>query len=156
MTLSIHTRRQLGYAEGYLLLGLKTEAVDALAEILAPECDATPVLVLTLAVHTERGDWASAAPLGARLCAREPEEAGHWIQWAYATRRHTGIWEARTILIQALGLHPREPMIHFNLACYQAQSGHLDDARAFLEAACGIDPRFRELARTDPDLAPLR
>ena len=156
MMLSTHTRRQLGYAEGYLLLGLKTEAAEALAEIMAPESDLTPVLVMALTVHTERADWANAAPVGARLCERDPQVSGYWIQWAYATRRHTGINAARKILLQALGLHPREPMVHFNLACYEAQLGNLADARLFLETACGIDPEFRELARTDEDLAPLR
>ena len=156
MTLSIHTRRQLGYAEGYLLLGLKTEAAEALGEIAHAERDATRVLVMALAVHTERADWADAARIGAVVCGREPQEAGYWIQWAYATRRHHGIEEARTILMRGLGLHPREPMLHFNLACYAAQLGNLDDAREFLETACGLDANFVELARTDEDLAPLR
>ena len=156
MTLSIHTRRQLGYAEGYLMLGLKTEAAEALGEINQPELDATPVLVMALKVHTERADWANAARVGTVVCGREPQEAGHWIQWAYATRRHSGILDARTILMRGLGLHPREPMLHFNLACYEAQLGNLDDARAFLETACGLDTAFVKLAQLDDDLAPLR
>jgi Flp pilus assembly protein TadD len=156
MTLSTHTRRQLGYAEGYLLLGLIIEAAEALAEIAQPDRDATEVLVMTLAVHTERGDWASGAAIGVIVCEREPEDAGHWIQWAYATRRHLGIGEARTILMRGLGLHPREPMLHFNLACYEAQLGNLADARVFLETACGLNANFVELAKNDDDLAPLR
>lgn len=55
-----------------------------------------------------------------------------------------------------MGLHPREAVFHFNLACYEAQLGNLDDARVFLETACGLDESFRELAKTDDDLAPLR
>ena len=156
MTLSIHTRRQLGYAEGYLMLGLKTEAAEALGEITQPELDATPVLVMALTVHTERADWANAARVGTVVCGREPQEAGHWIQWAYATRRHSGILDARTILMRGLGLQPREPMLHFNLACYEAQLGNLDDARAFLETACGLDTACVKLAQLDDDLAPLR
>lgn len=156
MTLSVHTRRQLGYAEGYLLLGLKAEAAEALAEITGADRDATPVLVMALAVHTERGEWAAAAKIGGTVCAREPEVTGHWIQWAYAVRRHTGLAEAREILIRGVGLHPREAVFHFNLACYEAQLGHLDDARAFLETACGLDESFRELAQTDEDLKPLK
>ena len=154
--LSTLTRRQLGYAQGYLLLGLKNEAAEALAEIESPERDATPVLVMALAVHTERNDWANAAQAGVIVCEREPQEAGHWIQWAYATRRESGILPARTILMHGLALHPREPMFHFNLACYEAQLGNLADARVFLDTACGLDPRFTTLAQTDDDLAPLR
>lgn len=156
MSLSTHTLRQLSYAEGYLTLGLKAEAAEALSEIVASEREETPVLAMGLAVHTERGEWGNAAKLGAMLCEREPQVAGFWIQWAYATRRQAGINEALAILIRGVGLHPREAMFHFNLACYEAQLGNLDDARAFLDTACGLDPQFTELAKTDADLEPLR
>ncbi len=156
MTLSVHTRRQLGYAEGYLALGLKAEAAEALAEIKDGEQDATPVLAMRLAVYCDQGKWAAAAKAGAVLCEREPNVPGHWIQWAYSTRRHAGLAQARGILMRGVGLHPREAVFHFNLACYEAQLGHLEDARAFLETACGLDESFSELAKTDADLAPIR
>lgn len=154
--LTVHTRRQLGYAEGYLQLGLKAEAAKALGEITGEDNDATPVLAMRLAVHAERAEWAKAAKVGAVVCEREPNTPGFWIQWAYAVRRHKGLPQAREILIRGVGLHPREAVFHFNLACYEAQLGHLDDARAFLETACGLDESFTELAKTDPDLTPLR
>lgn len=156
MTLSTHTRRQLGYAEGYLALGIKGGAAEALAEITGPEREATPVLAMWLVVYNEDEDWARASRVGAVLVEREPGVAGFWIQWAYATRRHTGIEPAREILIRGLGLHPREAVFHFNLACYEAQLNRLEDARAFLDTACGLDAEFIELAKTDDDLAPLR
>lgn len=156
MDLSTHTKRQLSYAEGYLALGLKKEAAEALGEIVGAEREATPVLAMGLAVYTERADWARAAEVGAVLCEREPQVAGFWIQWAYATRRHVGLIEARAILMRGLGLHPLEGMFHFNLACYEAQLGNLADARVFLDTACGLDPEFVEMGKTDADLAPLR
>jgi len=156
MSLSTHTRRQLSYAEGYLLLGMKVQAAEALDQISGEDRDATPVLAMWMTVHNERGDWAHAAEAGAVVCDREPQIAHHWIQWAYATRRHAGIAAARDILMRGVGLHPREAVFHFNLACYEAQLGHLDDARAFLDTACGLEADFSEFAKTDPDLAPLR
>jgi len=156
MTLSVHTRRQLGYAEGYLTLGLKTEAAEALAEITEPDRNTTPVLAMGMAVQCERADWIAASRVGSVLCEREPNVPAYWIQWAYATRRHAGLTQAREILMRGVGLHPREAVFHFNLACYEAQLGHLDDARAFLETACGLDESFTELAKTDEDLVPLR
>lgn len=154
--LRLSTRRQLDYASGYLTLKLKTEAAEALAEIDAADRDLTPVLTLRAAVHCELAEWGAAAALLALLCQREPSEAGHWIQHAYATRRHVAIPAARAILLQALALHPNEATIHFNLACYAAQLGELDEARRHLSTACRLDAGFLALARTDPDLAPLR
>ena len=156
MSISTHTRRQLSYAEGYLLLGMKGQAAEALDQITGEDRDATLVLAMWMTVHNERGDWARATEVGAVVCEREPQIAHHWIQWAYATRRHTGIAAARAILMRGVGLHPREAVFHFNLACYEAQLGHLDDARAFLDTACGLEADFSEFAKTDPDLAPLR
>ena len=150
------TLRQLSYAEGYLTLGMKAEAAEALAEIGAEEREATPVLHLRAALLLEEAAWAGAAELLTRLCEREPALARHWIQRAYATRRHTGIDDARLILLRGLELHPREPTIYFNLACYEAQLGRLDEARAFLARACRLDEDFVAMAKTDPDLEPLR
>lgn len=156
MELTTHTRRQISYAEGYLALGLKEEAAEALSEIAEDQRDATPVLVMWLGVHIEREKWKSAAKVGAVLCEREPNVAGFWIQHAYAVRRHAGVARAREILMRGLGLHPREAVFHFNLACYEAQLGNLADANTFLETACHLDESFVGLAKTDPDLEPLR
>lgn len=150
------TRRLLEYASGYLTLNLNTEADETLSEIDPADRELTPVLTLRAAVCCALGDWSSAAPLLAVLCEREPGEAGHWVQFAYATRRHLDIQSARAILRRALVLHPREATIHFNLACYAAQLGELDPARSHLATACKLDPSFVALSVTDPDLAPLR
>jgi predicted Zn-dependent protease len=156
MSLTTHTRRQLSYAQGYLELGMKREAAEALKEIQEPDRTASAVLSMGLTVRVEQEDWRRAAVIGAVLCEREPHVPGHWIQWAYATRRHKGLPEAREILMRGVGLHPLEAVFHFNLACYEAQLGNLDDARVFLETAEGLDAQFTELAKSDPDLEPLR
>lgn len=156
MNLSTHTKRQLGYAQGYLELGMLDAAAEALAQIAEAEWATSPVLVVSLAVHTERGDWSKAVEVGAILCEREPGEAWHWIQWAYAVRRSVSLAAAKEILMRGVALHPREAIFHFNLACYEAQLGRLDDARVLLETACALDETYVEMAKTDEDLAPLR
>lgn len=156
MQLSLATRRQLEHAQGYLMLGMRRDAAEALDVIEGPEAEATPVLQMRAAVCVELAEWGRAAEAAAILCEREPGEAGHWIQWAYATRRARDIATARDILLRGLALHPREATIHFNLACYAAQRGELTEAREFLDVACALDGQCAEMARTDPDLAPLR
>lgn len=137
-------------------MGMLDAAAEALSLIAEGERAASPVLVVSLAVHTERGDWAKAAEVGAILCEREPGEAWHWIQWAYAVRRSVSLTAAKEILMRGVALHPREAIFHFNLACYEAQLGRIDDARVLLETACALDETFVEMAKTDEDLAPLR
>lgn len=50
---------------------------------------------------------------------------------------------------------PREAAISFNLACYAAQSGDLDDARDCLRRAFELEPGLRQKALDDPELALL-
>lgn len=156
MKLSLQTVRALQYAEGYLALGMTREAGEVLREIAPGEEDALPALAMRAAVFHELADWARAAEASTRLCERSPEDAGHWIQRAYAVRRARSIEDARRVLLEAMERHPEESIIRFNLACYEAQLGRLEEARAFLAEACRLNPHCVELAKTDPDLEPLR
>jgi Flp pilus assembly protein TadD len=156
MKLSLQTVRALQYAEGYLALGMKRDAATALGDVAPGEQDALPVLAMRAAVFQELAEWARAEEAATRLCERSPDDAGHWIQRAYAVRRSRSIEAARRILLEAMTLHPEESIIRFNLACYDAQLGRLDSARVFLAQACELNAHCVELAKTDPDLEPLR
>ena len=156
MQIAPATLRQLRYAEGYLALGMKRDAAEALAEIPAADAEVLPVLAMRAAVFHELADWPRAAEAATSLCERVPEDAGHWIQRAYAVRRARCLAEAREILLEALARHPADATIHFNLACYEAQLGRLEQARVFLAEACRLSPDYLEMAKTDPDLEPLR
>ena len=57
--------------------------------------------------------------------------------------------------MRAADLHPTDGTIQFNLACYEAQVGSLDRAKAHLKRATEIDAKFRLMALDDPDLEPL-
>lgn len=156
MSARVSTATHLRYAAGFIALGLHADASAELAAI-APNDQATlSVLTLRARVCAELGDWPAAAALGDSLCQRAPAIAGHWIQWAYAVRRHTGIPAAREILLTGLGLHPQESILHFNLACYDTQLGNLPAARAHLRNACTLESACREVALADSDLEPIK
>jgi len=156
MSARVSTATHLRYAAGFIALGLPADASAELAAIAPADRDSLPVLALRAHVSAELADWPTAAALGESLCQRAPGDAGHWIQWAYAVRRHTGIPAARDILLNALALHPSEPILHFNLACYDAQLGNLPAARSRLRNACELDGACREMALADSDLEPIR
>ncbi len=66
--------------------------------------------------------------------AWNPSDPGHFISLAYAMRRSESIDAAHAILKRAEGLHPDDATIQFNLACYEAQMGNPDQAKANLKA----------------------
>ena len=60
------------------------------------------------------------------------------------------------IMSRALGQHPDNPNVLYNLACCEALAGHRDDALAHLARAAELDPRVPGWAATDSDLDPIR
>ncbi|MDP3069804.1 MAG: hypothetical protein Q8N18_05915 [Opitutaceae bacterium] len=152
----MNSKRRLSHAQGYLGLGMVAEAAAELERIPAPERDALEVLALRVAVRQEQGDWPALAVLAGEFARRAPTETSAWVTWAYATRRSQTLAAAEKILLEAEPLHPSEPTIQFNLGCYACQRGDLAEARRRVDRAIALDPNFRALAGTDPDLAPLR
>jgi Flp pilus assembly protein TadD len=57
-----------------------------------------------------------------KLTEWNPNEPGFFVELAYATRRADSIHAAHAILTRAASLHPTDPTIQFNLACYKAQT----------------------------------
>ena len=90
-----------------------------------------------------------------RLMRNAPNDPDWVISYAFATRRAESIKSAKAILLEAIQRHPNEPVIPYNLACYECQLGNLESAKQYLEQAIKMNPRFRAGALDDPDLEPL-
>ena len=147
---------RLSHARGYLGLGLLEEAAAELAALPADEAESIEALTLRALVLQAQQQWLLLQPVAAALVGRQPEEAGWWITWAYATRRVDSLASAEAILRDAETRHPEEPAIQFNLGCYACQRGDLAEARRRVDRAITLDESFRQQATTDNDLAPLR
>jgi Flp pilus assembly protein TadD len=144
------------HARGYLGLGLLADAERelALAEEGGAEAAATEEMRLLL-LH-EKQDWPALRDFSRLIIARGGADAGVWISCAYATRRADSLAAAEAVLLEAEKHFPAEPTIQFNLGCYACQSGDLVAARKRVDRAIELEPKFREAAASDPDLAPLR
>jgi predicted Zn-dependent protease len=149
--LAWHFRR----CDGYLDLGMVDRAREEMAHIPSKYHDTPLYRQLRLRFAMESNAWAEAADLAQALCGEEPGEAGHWLQLAFATRRAHSLEAARSILRRALKRFPREALIPFNLACYECQLGHPDQALHYLGKAEALAPQCRHLALRDEDLKPL-
>jgi lipopolysaccharide biosynthesis regulator YciM len=148
--------RRLLAASGFCELGLFQEAVEELEGLPVELRETRSVLVIWLALYQGWQKWAEASAVAMRLAEAEPEESSWQVALAYATRRSRGLASARDILMQASEKFPDCAIIQFNLACYDAQLGHLGEARKRLRQAIQMDQEFAGLARTDPDLEPIR
>jgi lipopolysaccharide biosynthesis regulator YciM len=149
-------QRQLVAASGLSELGLYQEAVDELESLPVEIKETTVVLASWLELYQHWHKWAEALAVAQRLTELEPDEPNWAIALAYATRRVCGLGLAREVLQSAVEKFENCAAIHFNLACYAAQLGELDEAKVRLTRAIELDREFASLAKTDPDLAPIR
>jgi tetratricopeptide (TPR) repeat protein len=62
---------------------------------------------------------------------------------------------AYEIASEGLAVHPDNPSLNYNLACYAALAGRRSDALRHLETAFAGNPKTREWAAGDSDLASL-
>jgi predicted Zn-dependent protease len=149
----------LSAAVGWLELGNWQEANQELDNIAA-ELRAHPwVLLVRQQVFVKAEKWELACQIGKILVDVLPHEPGAWIGYAYALRRVPGggIPKAKQILEKAKPQFPNEPTFAYNLACYHAQLGEIEQSRQLLEDAFSIGDakKLKLQALDDPDLEPL-
>jgi len=97
-----------------------------------------------LAVGGEAGAAYRVSPWEHRFAAQGPASRGDFAGAAETVR-------------EALPEHEGNPSVHYDLACFLARDGRLDDALAELRRAYDADPgRVAKWAAGDEDLAPLR
>ena len=78
-----------------------------------------------------------------------------WISCSFATRRAENIESTKKILLDAVKSHPKEPVLYYNLACYECQLGDLTAAKKYLDKTFRLEPKIRIMALDDGDLMPL-
>jgi predicted Zn-dependent protease len=143
-------------AFGWLELGLPAEARAELAALTAAHAAHPRASACRLALASHEEAWAEAREWAEHLVMLQPDEPQWTISLAYATRRARSLPEAEAILRAARARFPREAVLPYNLACYAAQLGRLDEARTLLAEATALDESVMDLAAQDPDLLPLR
>ena len=147
--------RQLRAAEGFLELGLPREAAEELDAVAASHSTRAEVLGLRVQVCRVLGQWEPMAAAAETLCRLDSGNPQWPISLAYAMRRAHSLGRAKSILLEAVGRFPQEAILHYNLACYEAQLGCLEPARERLREAIRLVPAWREMAAADADLEPL-
>ena len=156
MNLDPQIHRRLVAAVGFAELSLFQDAVQELEELPDKLKETAIVLATWLEVYQRWQKWSEASSVAQRLAEMEPDESNWPLALAYAVRRSRGLVFAQEILKQAREKFPDCATIHFNLACYAAQLGDLDEARQRLRRAIQLDQGFAALAKTDPDLKPIQ
>ncbi len=147
--------KTLSYANGYRELGMFKESLEELS--LLPEKLAAHIktLQMKLAIYFDAKDWQAAECTAKEIAMREPNDPGHFVNLAFATRRSKSIQEAKAILQNTVERFPNVSIVHYNLACYACMEGDLETAKDRLVKSISLDPSYLNTAKSDEDLAPL-
>jgi len=156
MPLEFKDLHRLRAAHGYADLGMYADAGAELDEISPEHAGLPEILAVRVAIHAGLRQWDAMQAIAKNLAESDPANSQWPISWAYATRRAQSIAAAKIILLDAAQKHPDEPMIRYNLACYECQLGNLEVAKDLLDEALFMEPKCRAFALEDPDLMPLR
>jgi tetratricopeptide (TPR) repeat protein len=124
-------------------------------------------------VDAPAGTFVSAAPLTPRSATASEDgttilliegtpgkayDARGWELWAPLVRMYEAgeYAEVADRLAAAVEASPQYPLLFFNLACCEAQTGRTDAALRHLRQAIEMSEEFRGHAQTDSDLDPIR
>ena len=127
--------------------------LDALPEVLREH---PQVLEMRLLVLMQQKDWKDAFAVSKDLCKAAPNAPIAYIHAAFCLHELGRTDEAKMTLLNGPISLRENPTYHYNLACYECVLGDLDSARSHLEQSFTLDKKFREFAKTDPDLKPLK
>jgi tetratricopeptide (TPR) repeat protein len=143
-------------AHGWLELGNHAEANEEL-ENIRPEYRVHPdVLEVRWQIYTKYEKWEGALDIASTLMKIAPERAESWIHRSFSLHVLNRTQEAFDLLLPASEQFPQIWTIPYNLACYTAQLGRLDDAATWFKKAMAIEETAAgESALDDPDLRPL-
>lgn len=148
--------RKMAAAQGYSELGMHEDAIAEL-DAIDPEISERPDVLearLLILMHARR--WKEALAASRKFCKMAPEAAAGFIHAAFCLHELGRTQDAKSLLINGPPSLLKEPTYHYNLACYEAKLGNYPEAHAHLEASFAMDRKFREFAKGDADLEPIR
>jgi len=149
------TQRALRAADGYLYLGLADEALEEIENTPDTELSQPEVQLARNRVLLHLGRWQEVENLAAEAIKSFPDREEFTVQRAFALHKMKKGEEALDVIEAAPDWIRRTGIIHYNLACYEAQLGDKRKARQCINLAIQLNEAMRKNAKADPDLRGL-
>ncbi len=137
---------------GYLELGMAGEALSELNAMTSVKKKTERHSELLLATQMMLKDWSNATFTAERLCNMNEKECGYFIHAAFCLHEIGDTEGAMNRLLSGPRGLLKEPLYHYNLACYYAMLGQVIPAESALVKAFELDSKLRKVAEKDDDL----
>ena len=147
--------RHLQAACGYAELGMLQESLAELDAIPARLQKRPEVLQLRLHHLMRKKLWARALCVSQLLCRVAPDSGVGYLHAGFCLHQLGRTAEAKNLLVGGPLELLKDPVYYYNMGCYDALLGNVQEAEANLRISFRMDSSFREIARNDPDLKAL-
>ena len=139
------------------MLGNPSEAHEEIEHIEGESGCHPAVLSMRWQIYAAARWWEAAYVVSKALCEFAPQSPEAWICQANTLRNYKGVIEAWSLLLSIVNKFQKDPVIRYNLACYAAQMGLLEEACGWLVQAFELEEsvQLKLAAVYDPDLQPL-
>jgi predicted Zn-dependent protease len=143
-------------AKGWVILGDLKEANRELDRITAQMQKHADVLEVRFAIFSKAKKWIVCMELAAAMLDLAPDRPTAWINSAQTLHEMEQTEDAWNALYAVRHRFPKVPAIPYNLACYAARLGRLDDSQKWLRKAVALGgKKFKRMALVESDLKPL-
>ena len=149
-------KRQLGEAEGYLMLNLPKKALEILegrSDWATMQFEASLLTGEALRVLDRYRDALKPLEVAASL---RPGDVGVAIALGWCYKRTHRLAQAIDALGRAVRHNPEVALLHYNLSCYWSLAGNPTKSLDELSAALDLDPDLRALIPNESDFDALR
>ena len=143
-------------AAGYAELDMTRESMAELNAIGDVFQDWPEVLHLRLHNLMRKRKWAQALRVSHKLCRVAPDCSTGYLHAGFCLHELGKTAQAKKLLLRGPAALLTEPIYYYNLGCYDALLGNVQDAQVHLQTSFEMDASFRELAKKDPDLRSLQ
>lgn len=147
---------QFRAACGYAELGMTRESVGELNDIDGAFQNRPEVLQLRLHHLMREKRWTQALRVSQKLCRAAPDCSAGFLHAGFCLHELGKTAQAKALLLRGPTALLKEPIYYYNMGCYEALLGNVNDARTHLETSFKMDSTFRELAKRDPDLESVK
>jgi tetratricopeptide (TPR) repeat protein len=147
---------RLDSAQGYFALGMRDDAWAEVNAVAGKYGDSIEVCELSLSFLLAEQKWEKALKVSQRICEELPDVETGYIHAAYCQHELGDTPTACDTLRGGPASLSKNPLYHYNLGCYYAVLGDLDEATDALRKAFKLDAKLADMARDDPDLASVR
>ena len=137
-------------AQGYLELGHDGGKPGGTRHPARPVAGAQRGAAIAPVTPYARAPLELALDASRALCRLEPGGDDGFIHAAFCLHELGRTAEAKALLLSGPSALLSEATYHYNLGCYDAVLGNIEEAQAYLRASFKLDKKFREFARDRP------